>query len=254
MGQNIHVVYNGGDDKKRESNQHILHRHRQAQAEDAGRLVPLNPKGTPLKIKGEVPAAEYRQGQGQAHPLGSHGGEGGPRRPQAEHSHQQKIPHDVDDAGHQHEVHGPLGVPQAPEHAADHIVAGDEHQAAGADKQVLPGGRRRGGHLHQRHDGVGGQGEGGRQDHGDEGKEGKQGADGPVYVLPPPGAQVLPHQHRTAGGQADNKIGHRLHDLAAGGHGGDARLVGKLSHHDQVHRAVQKLQQGSTEEGDGKAA
>lgn len=66
--------------------------------------------------------------------------------------------------------------------------------------------------------------------------------------------QVLPHQHRTAGGQADNKIGHRLHDLAAGGHGGDARLVGKLSHHDQVHRAVQKLQQGSTEEGDGKAA
>ena len=62
LGQNIHVVYNGGDDKKREGNQHILHRHRQAQAEDAGRLVPLNPKGTPLKIKGEVPVAEDRQG------------------------------------------------------------------------------------------------------------------------------------------------------------------------------------------------
>lgn len=120
--------------------------------------------------------------------------------------------------------------------------------------RYCPGGRRRrGGHLHQRHNGVGGQGEGGRQDHGDEGKEGKQGADGPVYVLPPPAPRYCPTSTVPPVDRPIIKLVTAA-DLAAGGHGSYARLVGKLSHHDQVHRAVQKLQQGSTEEGDGKAA
>lgn len=62
----------------------------------------------------------------------------------------------------------------------------------------------------------------------------------------------LPHQNGDPHGQAGDNHGDSLEQHAAGGHAGDVRRLGKLAHHQQVHAAVERLQEQCEENRNGK--
>ena len=67
------------------------------------------------------------------------------------------------------------------------------------------------------------------------------------------GADRLAQKHRDSHGQAGDKAGEHLHDLAACGYGRGTFGGGELSYHCQVHPAVKGLQKEGEHKGKGEA-
>ena len=157
--------------------------------------------------------------------------------------HQQQVARDVAAAGdgHGHQRRG--GIADAAEHAADEVVGDDHQRARAADAHI--GHRkverlRRG--LHHRGDRPRAGGDERRHDQRDDAEQHDARADGLAALAGVALADLLAQQDGRAHGEAGHQVGQRHHDVGAGGHRGDVRRRAELAHHQQVHRAVHRLQ------------
>ena len=146
-------------------------------------------------------------------------------------AHQQQVTGNVADTGDQHRNEGHNRITDAPENTAENVVGHDEYRTGRADAGV---GHCAGKGVHRGvHDG-GGLGRGQQHHHRDHcGNDGKQ-ADAAAYGAPglPEIAltDALSQQHGHAHGKPCDDNGDGLHDLAAGGHGGDVRRRAEAPH------------------------
>ena len=186
----------------------------------------------------------HRLGGELCHRVGGHRRRGCARSAPAEGAGQQKIQSDIDSTGQSDEIERRPGVPQPPEDSSHRIVADDEGNPAGTDQQILAGVLHRlGGRVQQRHRAVGKQQHkrGEHQRRRREQDAHRSHCPGGAGIIPLP--YPLADQHRAAHGQPQNHAGQGLHDLAADGYTGYRRRIGESPHHEQVRRAIQRLQQ-----------
>lgn len=190
----------------------------------------------------KAPAAYHQQRHRYADTLGADGGNGGSQSTQAQDGHQKIISRHIDGAGDGHGHQGGLGIPHAPEDAAEDIVGGDEAKPRPAHTDV--GERGRNGLL--RHLGDAGQpsgaqnGKGGEKG-GDEGEEGDAAADDGAGLLPLTLAQRLAQHDGGAHGETGDHAGDGVHQLAACGYRRHIGGGGEAAHHPKVHRTIGRL-------------
>ena len=246
------AVGNGGDDQEGDLDKPILKGHGNAdfqQDGQAGKAQVGLPQGD-----AQVLPAHPEQGQHHAAPLGNDSSQGRTHGSQGHGADEQPVQNHVDDPGGGHKVHGALGVPLPPEHAADHIIGRNEGDAGKADGEIAAG-------LAEGFGGGGEQGENAlcrqqQQDcspHGEEGKEGNGAADG--FLCPP----LVPGPHRPADGYGGSHgkahDDHREHvgHLAAHGDGGDGVRPVVPPGDEEISQTVKGLQKAGEEIGEGKA-
>ena len=210
---------------------------------------------SPGESEGQRPAAQADQEQGDKHAdgLGGHGGQGGPGGPHVEPGHQEQVPEDIDDAGDGNgEQRGP-GVADPPENGAQDVVGHNKEGAGPAEADVqhrlMERVLRR---VHEPGQYLGSTHQDGSEQDGEAGEQADAAADGAARILRLPPADPLPHQNGDPHGQAGDNHGDSLEQHAAGGYAGDVRRLGKLAHHQQVHAAVERLQEQCEENRNGK--
>ena len=197
-------------------------------------------------------AAEIPQGEENAHCLGKDGCQGGAGSIHPEPAHQNQVQHHIDNAGNQNEEEGGTGVADSPKDTADAVIGGNKDDACGADSDI-PDGFRHGGLRNVEKD----RNLGCEAEHKDGEQTGhyREQLDLADYQLPGvplvPGADGFAQKHRDPHGQAGDKAGEHLHDLAACGYGRGAFGGGELSYHRQVHSAVKGLQKEGEHKGKG---
>ena len=194
--------------------------------------------------KGQAPPFDEQQAQRHAHRLGQHGGQRCPRHAQAAGTHQQQVPGNVHNARDGHGEQGRLGIPQPPEHGSQHVISHDERRPAGANAHIDHRlAKRLGGGLHQPVQGVHRPEHRRRQDQSHGGEQGDGAAQNLPALLGLAFPQLLAQENSRPHGEARDQSGDRVHDLAAGRHGGHIGGLAELAHHHQVHRAVHGLEQ-----------
>ena len=156
--------------------------------------------------------------------------------------------------GNAHKPHGPPGIAPAAQHGADGVIAADKDVAQHADGDILHGELKRWLRRlqkaqkraqHRQHACRK------RQRHAC--KHGERGADGALYFAVFPLAGILPDDDGAAQRKAGDEAGDDLCHLRAGGNGGHALGPAEGPHHEQVCRAVQRLQHVGNKKRAGKA-
>ena len=131
-----------------------------------------------------------------------------------------------------------------PENGAQDVVGHNKEGAGPADADVqhrlMERVLRR---VHEPGQYLGSTHQDGSEQDGEAGEQADAAADGAARILRLPPADPLPHQNGDPHGQAGDNHGDSLEQHAAGGYAGDVRRLGKLAHHQQVHAAVERLQE-----------
>ena len=254
-GRHAEGVDDGLDEQEGGPHQQLLKGHRCAQPQLSADNVLVEAQVSPGESEGQRPAAQADQEQGDKHAdgLGGHGGQGGPGGPHVEPGHQEQVPEDIDDAGDGNgEQRGP-GVADPPENGAQDVVGHNKEGAGPADADVqhrlMERVLRR---VHEPGQYLGSTHQDGSEQDGEAGEQADAAADGAARILRLPPADPLPHQNGDPHGQAGDNHGDSLEQHAAGGYAGDVRRLGKLAHHQQVHAAVERLQEQCEENRNGK--
>ena len=159
-----------------------------------------------------------------------------------EYRDQQQIPHDVDHARDAHKQQRQPRIAQSAEEAADQIVEHYEHAANAANADVLRCEIYRfGGRLHE--DGYRlREGDQRHSEHnGNDEEKGNRAADELADALVFAFAQIAANEDHHARRQLAEYERDQVHDAAARGNAGNARVGAKVPHYQHIHRAIHGL-------------
>ena len=162
--------------------------------------------------------------------------------------HQQQVARNVDNAGHQHEQQRGFAVAQTAEDGGHQVVCHNKENTAAADADVACGkanGFLRS--LHQHRNGPCKCDQQNKQNHGHNGKHHRGTAKHRPDLLGFLLTNIAGNQNRNAHGKLRYHKGDQVQQLAAGRNRRKPRRGAKVPHHQQVNRAICRLQHQSSE-------